>query len=78
MLFHGFPSVSSGAKKSVVKTLIYVRQACGLSILFQTGGRRGGFCVRRFVGMLSNRFKTLVEEESYLGYRSESIQDPTD
>ena len=44
---------------------------------FKLAADEVGFCVRGFVGMLSNRFKTLVEEESYLGYRSESVQDPT-
>ena len=81
MFFHGFPSVPGGPRRvrAVVDTLIYVRQACvTVNLVSNWRVDNVGLCIKGSGGMLSNRFETLVEQESYLGYRSESAQDPED
>ena len=81
MLFHGFPSVSGGAKKiACYGRHPYICSSSMRAVSLVSDWRLDdvGLCVRDSGGMLSDRFKTLVGEESYLGYRSESAKDPED
>ena len=63
-----FPVFRVGPRKVWSTPLYMFVKHADCQSCFKLAADEVGFCVRGFVGML---FKTLVEEESYLGYRSE-------